>query len=229
MFEKLREKCRLARIDREMREFDQKYNQDKNYFKENMYGEWDGMRWNYQNGLYAIPKEKDYKGNWILELFSKDGKKLDEAELMDIANWHHNFVRVDFKYIEVDKHYDRLGNCLTCLGVFCTDDEVGDNLYVVPYVNGKYFLYNHKNCFMVGDEEDSCIFFDGFKGVKGDNGEKLILGMVSGQSESTGFGKLCNTRYYDEFYQIDLNGKILKKWKEWKKDGEELSSSTSTE
>lgn len=226
MFEKLREKCRLARIDREMREFDQKYNQDKSYFKENMYGVWDGMRRNYQNGLYAIPKEKDDRGNWILELFSKDGKKLDEAELMDIANWHHDFVRVDFKYIEVDKHYDRLGNCITCLGVFCKDEELGDNLYAVPYHNDKFYLYNHKECFLV----DHGNLFDGFKGITGENGEKLILGTVTGLSESTGFGKLRDTKYYDMFYHIDLNGKILKTWKEWKtEDGKDLSSWTSTE
>lgn len=211
-----------------MREFDREYNEEKSYNKEKMFGVWDGTRWNYSNGLYAIPKEKDKRGRWTLELFSKDGKKLDEGELMDISNWNDGFVRVEYKYLEVDKHYDRSGKCITCLGVFCEDDECGKNLYVVPYHKDKMYLYNHKECFLVGEKYyGTAMLFDGFKGITGDNGEKLILATVTGLSESNGFGTLREIKYYDKFFQIDLDGNILKTWNEWKtEDGKTYCSST---
>ena len=215
MFKKLHEKRHLAKIDRDMREFDK--NCDEWYSTEGLFGHWENGRRSYHNGCYSIPKGKNHLGVWQLDLYSKDGKYLTTASMTDIYNWNHDFVRVDMLGCMDSYYYDCNGNLIICEGAFITDKETGENLYVIPTYaqNGNYVLYNHKLHKPVCDEKGSLIHFSGFRAATDGDGNKVILGVRTNLEECSGFGKLLEVKEYNEFYYIDFDGNILKKWIEW--------------
>lgn len=210
MFEKLREKLRTREIERYMRKFDD----EQAWHSNEIFGVWKDGRRNYKNGCYSIPKKKNYSGNWVMSLYTKTGKFLDDAEIMDIMDWHDDFVRVE-KGTGYNWYYDCDGNYIICDGVFLTFEETGDNLYVVPtFADDSYLLYNHKERFLVCDLNDCVMHFNGFKGTTDENGNKVILAEKKGLEERFGIGSLSMGREYNKYYHIDFNGKILKEWVE---------------
>lgn len=214
MFKKLKERLRLRKEDKEQQKF------DREHINCTLFGKWENGRRVYSNGCYSIPAGYDKHGGPKMELYSQNGKSLFIAPIRDIVDWHHGFVQVEMIYSQVDMFYDCVGNCIFCQGVFCEDKELGENLWVIPYTEKKFLLYNHKEHFLVDDKDSSegrnGIIFDGLKTVTGDSGEKVIIGNIDNQCVTDGWGTLSNERYYDEFYQINLDGNILKTWKEWK-------------
>ena len=189
-----------------------KFDDEQAWHSNEVFGVWKDGRRNYDNGCYSIPKEKNYRGNWVMSLYTKTGKFLVDAEIVDIMNWHDEFVRVD-RGIGDNWYYDCDGNYIICEGIFLTFEETGENLYVVPtFVNDNYMLYNHKERFLVCDKDAGVMHFDGFKGTTDGEGHKVILAVKKGLQEHIGIGSLCMTKEYSKYYYIDFNGKILKEW-----------------
>ena len=209
MFENLKERIRLMKADKWQKAFDQRHNDS------GLYGKWENGRRVYSNGCYSVPVSVDRYGDPIMKLYSRNGKELDEAEIMKICDWHHGFVKVELPYGIDEAMFDCDGACVRCYGIFISDEETGENLYLLPCQGDKYQLYNSKEHF-IAESKKGYSYFSGFKSSTDGNGNKAILGVISDQSESRGWGTLNEEKKYDYFVLFDLDGRVLNEWKEWK-------------
>lgn len=195
----------IKNLFKSQEEIEKEMEQQKTH--EELHGKREGNRINYDNGCYSIVSGK--KGKERLKLYSKDGKELGDYDTDEVYNWHHGFVMVSYRYSTIDFFYDCDGNLIADGdGVFITDKEISENLYVIPiHLGNKYILYNHKNrtfASRIGSNGKDHIMFDGIKGVDG-----KIIGTITGCCEGTGYGTFNDTTYYDEEFVIDKNGVVL--------------------
>jgi hypothetical protein len=168
----------------------------------------------YDNGCYGIiipGKDKwGYDDNKI-ELHTKNGVKIGEYKETDVCNWHHGFIQINCGSRLPDVYVDCDGNKIICHGVFLEDDEMTDkygfnNLYLVPVgpEMNKYIVYNHKTHTITNDEHDEPLRFDGIR-CRGN----MLDCVIRGNSETSGWGDLADTKYYDTYYTLDLEGNIF--------------------
>lgn len=168
----------------------------------------------YDNGCYGVIIPKKDKWGFDdndIELYTKNGVKIGVYKETDVCNWHHGFVQINSVSWAFDDYIDCDGNKLFCLGVFLTDDELTDKyganyLYLVPFGcdMDRYIIYNYRTHTITTDEHDEPLKFDGVKR----NGD-LLECVIRGNIESSGWGDLADTKYYDIYYTLDLKGNIL--------------------
>lgn len=168
----------------------------------------------YDNGCYGIVIEK--KDKWghddnDIELYSKNGVKLGVYNETEVYNWHHGFIQINYGSLFSDIYVDCDGNQIFCHGVFLEDEELTDkygsnNLYLIPVGSemNKYIVYNHKTHTITNDEHGEPLTFDGIK-RRGD----MLDCVIRGNSETSGWGDLADTKYYDTYYTLDLDGNIF--------------------
>lgn len=168
----------------------------------------------YENGCYSIPINNEES-----VLYTSCGKKILKTKTENINYWHHGFIRVDYPFSQVDEYIDCNGHCVFGIaGVFCSDEKISDELYVVPgYPNTDIvFLYNHKTNNFVCENLDY-IRFNGLRGFDKDE-QHFIEGVVTNLEDVNGYGCLNEIRRYDVHYIMDKHGNIVDKWEEDKKD-----------
>ena len=180
---------------------------------ENVYGVWDeeSHRRTYANGCYAVPKpEGERQFDEVSALFSSDGKYFGDYQTSQITEAGHGFVCAEGSHT-IPRLYHKSGEMVFGARAVICPEELGENLSLIPLVyEDLFYLYNHKTKKFIHEIDGVALKFDGMTSAENGN----VIAVKPNEEYVSGWGSLRKIKKERQYYEIDLDGNIVKEWTE---------------